>query len=60
MFEKDEILTAPIRKGDKVGRLMFYDDNGEILICSIIANEDIKEMDFCFAFKCLLYNLFNV
>ncbi len=60
MFEKAEILTAPIRKGDKVGRLMFYDDKGEILRCSITADEDVKKMDFFYAFKCLLYNLFNV
>ena len=59
-FTREEKLTAPVSKGDKIGELVFYNDNGEILRCTITAAEDVKEMDMLFAFKSLLYNLFNI
>ena len=55
-----EELSAPVRKGDKVGSLTFYDTKGRILSCDIIAAEEVKEMDIAFALKSLLYNLFNI
>ncbi|MBR1749805.1 MAG: D-alanyl-D-alanine carboxypeptidase [Ruminococcus sp.] len=59
-FSYAEELTAPVRKGDKTGTLVFYDAKGEILKCDIVAAQDIEEMDFLFALKSLLYNLFNI
>lgn len=59
-FTREEKLTAPVQKGDKVGELVFYNDTGEILRCTIAAAEDVKEMDMFYAFRCLLYNLFNI
>ena len=59
-FTREEKLTAPVQKGDKVGELVFYNDTGEILRCTIAVAEDVKEMDMFYAFRCLLYNLFNI
>ena len=59
-FTREEKLTAPVNKGDRIGELTFYNNEGEILRCTVTAAEDVKEMDMLFVFKCLLYNLFNI
>ena len=59
-FTREEIVKAPVSKGDKIGTLVFYNDKGEILRCGIAASDNVEEMDILFAFKCLLYNLFNI
>lgn len=59
-FTREEKVTAPANKGDKIGELVFINDTGEILRCTIVTAENIKEMNIIYAFKCLLYNLFNI
>ena len=59
-LDRKELLQAPVNKGDKIGILIFKNDKGEILRCTVTAAEDVKKTDFFFAFKCLLLNLFNI
>ncbi len=57
---RKEALEAPVKKGDKAGQIVFYNDDGEILALDITAACDVKEMDYLFALKSMLCNLFNI
>ncbi|MDO4300503.1 MAG: D-alanyl-D-alanine carboxypeptidase family protein [Clostridia bacterium] len=41
--ELAESINAPVKKGDKIGEIIYYSNNNEIARCNIIANEDIEK-----------------
>lgn len=44
--EANRLLSAPIRKGDMVGRIAFYCDNEEIGYVSLFACENVKDIKY--------------
>ena len=56
---QEETLTAPINKGDVIGK-MEYSINGRVLgSVEIVAAENIKKMTFGYSFKKVLYLAFR-
>ena len=41
--ELNESINAPVKKGDKIGEIIYYSNNKEIARCNVIANEDIEK-----------------
>ena len=56
-YELAESITAPATKGDTVGSIRFMIDDYVIVSSDIAISEEIKEVDFFFVFKRLLFNL---
>ena len=56
---QEEALTAPINKGDVIGK-MEYSINGRVLgSVEIVAAENIKKMTFGYSVKKVLYLAFR-
>ncbi len=41
--ELSEAVNAPIKKGDKLGRLVYYSDGKEVGSCDLVAAEDVEK-----------------
>lgn len=53
-------VDSPIFKGQKLGELQFIINNKTISIINLIANEDIKKLNYIYLAKNLIYNWFNL
>lgn len=55
-----EKIEAPVKKGEVVGKITFYDGQKPIGEVEITANEDIERIDFSYSLKQLLLNFFSL
>ncbi len=53
-----ENISAPIKKGEKLGRVIYYLNKKEIGNVSVVAKEDIKEADYPYAVRSVLKTFF--
>lgn len=44
--ELSEAVNAPIKKGDKLGRLVYYSEGKEVGNCDLVAAEDVEKAGF--------------
>ena len=56
-FEKEEQLTAPVKKGQVCGRLTCMMGGQEMYSAELVAAKDVKKISFAFNLKQLLINL---
>ncbi len=56
-YEIDDAITAPVSKGEKVGRIIIYSGDKEIKTLILSANKDIDKIDYSYIFKKLLCNI---
>lgn len=54
-----EDITAPVKKGDVLGSVLYVRDGETLLTVDICAAEDVKQMTFAFAVKRSLLNLLS-
>lgn len=54
----NENIEAPLKKGDKVGKVVFYQNEDVIHTCDIISNEDINKVNYISIFKKLIKKFF--
>ncbi len=40
-------IIAPVKKGDKIGEIIYYSNNKEIARCNVIANNDVDKAGLC-------------
>ena len=40
-------IVAPVKKGDKIGEIIYYSNNKEIARCNVIANNDVEKAGLC-------------
>ncbi len=59
-FKREESVTAPVAKGDRIGVLTVKNGDNTIVTMDIVADETVKEISFVFAFKRLLLNLLYI
>lgn len=59
IFEVEETLNAPIKKGEKVGEIRFLNDEGVVYEGEIVTKENVSEMTFSLALKRLWLKLLN-
>lgn len=53
-----ENISAPIKKGEKLGRVIYYLNKKEIGNVSVVAKENIKEADYPYAVRSVLKTFF--
>ncbi|MBR4880497.1 MAG: hypothetical protein IKU19_01100, partial [Clostridia bacterium] len=51
-------ITAPVKKGDKVGRVVYYLGDKEVGESDIVAREDVRDVGFKDIFLRLLQSYF--
>ena len=56
-FNREESVSAPVKKGQKIGTVTFKNDKEVILKSDIVIADDIRKIGVLFAFKKLLLNL---
>lgn len=55
-----EIIDAPIKKGDVVGVVSFFEGENKIGEVKIKANEDVEKIDFLYSLKYVFLNFFSL
>lgn len=50
-------LTAPVKKGQKIGTAGFYSEKNLVCEIDIVAGGDVKELSFGYVFKKMIYNM---
>lgn len=56
-YEINEEITAPVTKGDEVGKITLYSGEKEIKVIILSADKDIDKIDYSYIFKKLLCNI---
>lgn len=59
IFEVEEFVKAPVKKGESVGNVQFLNDEGTVFEGKIVTKENVSEMTFLLALKRLWSNLLN-
>lgn len=59
VFERDESLAAPVKKGQVVGNLRLLDGEGVVFETKIVTSENVSKMTVGLALKRLWLNLLN-
>lgn len=54
-----ESVNAPIKKGDKLGEIVYYSNNKEVARANVIASEDVEKANLTKNISRLLYMWFN-
>ena len=59
-FERKEYLTAPVKKGEKVGLVRYVNADGVLFETDLYAKNDVDKMSWGIALKRLLLNLLKL
>ncbi len=59
-IELPEIINAPVKKGDVVGKIKYSVNNEDISTVNIVADEDVKETDFLYLFLHIIKGYLSV
>ncbi|NLZ46359.1 MAG: D-alanyl-D-alanine carboxypeptidase [Clostridiales bacterium] len=60
VFEKEEVLQAPVKAGSKVGYVRLVDPEGVIFESDLVAEKKVEKMTFGTAFKRLWTNMLKL
>ena len=60
LFERENSVDAPVKKGTKVGDVRLVDGEGEVFSCEIVVKENVSPMTVGLALKRLWLNLLNL
>ena len=58
--EIPEYISAPVKKGDVIAEVDYYNGDEKLIECQIVAAESVDSMNLGFAIKSCLFNLFNL
>lgn len=56
-YDINEEITAPVVKGDEVGKITLFSDDKEIKTITLTADKNIQKIDYSYIFKKMLCNI---